>query len=358
MDPNTNTPTNLQSPITNSIQPIPPTQPIIQPPKKHNKLKIVLIILGIIVTLIILLIVAAILVVNSSTSGALKMSNEFVDSIQAKNVGAAYPQTSSEFQSIVSEDTFTSELDNLNQYITGDEKLIDKSIAGEVGTGTFAVFIYEIVRATGETHYLKVELKNSDGFWQVINFSTSANKPSAKLSSSTEVSEKTDQGIENRCFSISLPSTAPANLKLTDTSGEDFCSFIVQFEDLGDAPVAVGEVFSGDDTSEQKANFIPNQLQEGYELDLIDLGLLRTGKGSPMQIINTEDFTADNQKAIYYRHSSNRSISGQANSAMIETPETLKLGGKPTSSLLIWGVANDLNKDLMLDIIKTIQWKD
>ena len=154
------------------------------------------------------------------------------------------------------------------------------------------------------------------------------------------------------------PVSGLEKVKFTSTSRlGKVCSFIVQYEGLGDSPIAVGEVFSGDYPWQEKADFIPNALRDGYELDLLDLGLLRTGKGSSMTITDKKELTIDGSRAILFTHGSNRSISGSAYSAVVETPATLKLDETNTSSLFIWGVANQANGDLMEQLIDSIEWQ-
>lgn len=180
-------------------------------------------------------------------------------------------------------------------------------------------------------------------------------------SNSTEIPVTTEskRRITNSCFTASLPDDAPSNIKITDTSSTNSCQFIVQFEGLGDSPIAVGEVFSGNYPLQEILNLIPDELNKGFELDLIDLGplrLLSTGRYSSLKILYQNDDTINGQQAIFYTHDSNRSISGQANSAVIVAPIGATVGDKQASTLLVWGVSNNRNRDLMEKLLKTVVW--
>jgi len=178
--------------------------------------------------------------------------------------------------------------------------------------------------------------------------------------SSTQIYDNTAESsaLYNAGCLTMKPVTGLGTVKFTSTSRTGkICSFIVQYEGLGDSPIAVGEVFSGDYPWQEKADFIPNALRDGYELDILDLGLLRTGKGSSMSITDKKELTIDDSKAILFTHGSNRSISSSAYSAVVETPTSLKLDSTNTSALFIWGVANQANADLMEQLINSIEWQ-
>ncbi len=167
----------------------------------------------------------------------------------------------------------------------------------------------------------------------------------------------TSSSYDAECLTMK-PVSGLEKVKFTSTSRPGkVCSFIVQYEGLGDSPIAVGEVFSGDYLWQEKADFIPNALRDGYELDILDLGLLRTGKGPSMNIADKKELSIDGSKAILFTHGSNRSISGSAYSVVVETPSTLKLDDTNTSALFVWGVANQANTDLMEQLVNSIEWR-
>lgn len=163
--------------------------------------------------------------------------------------------------------------------------------------------------------------------------------------------------IDNSCFRITLPDGSDSSIELFDTSTDSSCKFIAQYEGRGDTPIAVGEVFTGSYSDQEKIDFIPEGLKIGYELDLLDLGLLRTGKGSLMNIIESRNYTVNGQNAVFITHESNRSISSQAYSAAIVAPEAISVNGEPASALFVWGAANKENEDYMEKIVKSVEWK-
>ncbi|MCA9347223.1 hypothetical protein KC930_01420 [Candidatus Saccharibacteria bacterium] len=155
-----------------------------------------------------------------------------------------------------------------------------------------------------------------------------------------------------------LNSNAGVDVKFTSTSKPGkTCSFIVQYEGLGDTPIAVGEVFIGDYSWQEKADFIPDSLADGYELDILNLGLLRTGKGDPMLVTDKKEIQLDSGRAIIFRHESNRSISRSAYSAVVEPPTGSTIDGQPMSCLFIWGVDNQTNSGQMEKLVRSISWK-
>ncbi len=174
--------------------------------------------------------------------------------------------------------------------------------------------------------------------------------------SASSTTDKTS--ISNSCFRIKTPANLPDSVLFKDTSTADSCKFVIQYKDQGDTPVGVGEVFSGSYAWQEKADLIPEGLAQGYELDLVDLGLLRTGKSSPMSVTKKDETTIDGQKAIIFTHDSRRSISGSATSIVIEAPSKLRLAGQPVSALFIWGVDNTQNGSLLQTIAKNLTWQD
>lgn len=177
-----------------------------------------------------------------------------------------------------------------------------------------------------------------------------------EMNTNSNTSEKTV--VSNTCFRMKAPSNLPSTVTIKDTSSSDSCKFIIQFKDQGDTPIGVGEVFSGSYSWQEKADFIPEGLAKGYELDLLDLGLLRIGKSSAMSVTQKDETTVDGKKAIFFTHESRRSISGSATSVVIEAPSNLRLAGQPVSALFIWGVNNAQNGSLLRDIAKNITWQE
>lgn len=176
----------------------------------------------------------------------------------------------------------------------------------------------------------------------------------------TSVESLSDRSITNDCFTLSLPSDVPSSVQLIDKSTADSCRFTIQFEEVADAPIAVGEVFTGSYSLQEKLDFIPDGLSQGYELDLLDLGALgsfSSGQYSSFDIFYEQDGNLNGQQAVFYTHTSNRSISGQANSAVIVAPSGSTVGGREASTLFVWGVSNNRNADTMERILETVVWK-
>lgn len=128
-------------------------------------LKIALIVAGAFVALI----VAVFLLAYTATSGAAKVSDEFIDSLQAGDGDTAYSLLSAEVQEIAPEDEFAAFVDQVGPILNTEESKTSQEVESVDGVDT-ALVTYEITGTDGIEYVIAVELVEEDGEWRVSNF--------------------------------------------------------------------------------------------------------------------------------------------------------------------------------------------
>lgn len=137
--------------------------------QKWSKKKKIWTIVGAIVAIII----ALVIIVNVATSAPVKISNELIADIQAKNATGAYSLLSNDAQKVVSADQFNQVVNQIGPILTGTPKMISKEIKGETGSAATAKVVYEIKGNDNTTYVITVNLIKDSGQWKVLNFDSS-----------------------------------------------------------------------------------------------------------------------------------------------------------------------------------------
>ena len=137
--------------------------------QKWSKKKKIWLIVGAIVAVFIVLV----LITNAATSAPVKVSNELVSDIQAKNSTGAYGLLSSGAQKVVPADQFKQVVDQIGPILSGTPKMISKEIKGETGSAATAKVVYEIKGSDNVTYKITVNLTKDNGQWKVLNFDSS-----------------------------------------------------------------------------------------------------------------------------------------------------------------------------------------
>jgi len=119
---------------------------------------------------VVLLFVVMVIFVNMATSGAVKISNQFIDDIQAKKANDAYSLFSSEAAKVVPKDEFTTVVNQIGPILNTTEKMKSKEVIGETGKAATAKVVYEIKGTDGVTYEITVNLVKEDDQWKVVNF--------------------------------------------------------------------------------------------------------------------------------------------------------------------------------------------
>ena len=122
---------------------------------------------------VIAIIIVLVIIVNTATSAPVKISNQLVSDIQAKNATGAYSLLSSEAQKVVPADQFNQTVDQIGPILSGTPKMISKEISGQTGSAATAKVVYEIKGSDGATYVITVNLTKENGQWKVLNFDSS-----------------------------------------------------------------------------------------------------------------------------------------------------------------------------------------
>lgn len=138
----------------------------VEPAKKRNWKKILLFIAVGIVAFIVVITVT----VNSATKASVKVSNQFINDIQAGDSAAAYALFSTGSQEVVPADQFDTVVAQIAPILNTKEKMTSKSITGETGEAATSQVTYEIDGTDGKTYVITVNLVKEDGDWKVLNF--------------------------------------------------------------------------------------------------------------------------------------------------------------------------------------------
>lgn len=126
-------------------------------------------IVGIVVLVIIALIVAIVITTTAATKAPQKVSDQFVNEVQAGNANAAYALTSETFKEATSAEQLDDLIQQVGPLLVGEEKVTGRAIQKATGTPQTAVLVYEVETADG-TNYMKIQLQKSGDVWQVISF--------------------------------------------------------------------------------------------------------------------------------------------------------------------------------------------
>lgn len=150
---------------------VPPNQPAPSKKRFPKWLKIVVII----VLVFIVIIVVAAVTATTATKAPQKVSDQFVNYVQAGDTSAAYALTSKTFQQATTQDQLDQLVKRVGPQLQGEEKVSGRAIEKSTGVPQTAVLVYD-VKTSNDTKYIKVELQKSGDVWQVINF-RSSDKP-------------------------------------------------------------------------------------------------------------------------------------------------------------------------------------
>lgn len=134
--------------------------------KPTNIKKIIMIALGVVVVLIILLLV----IINMVTSGSVKVSNQFMNAVQARQGAVAYGLFSSEAQKAVTQEQLSTAIDRVGPILNTKEKMVSKEVSAETGTQSKAKVVYEVKGTDGNTYTITIDLIKEGDAWKVLNF--------------------------------------------------------------------------------------------------------------------------------------------------------------------------------------------
>lgn len=144
------------------------SQPIgeAKPVKKRNTKKVI----GYVVLALVLIIVGVTLLANSATKEPVKVSNQFLNAMQAGNASEAYGLFSSAAQEVVPADQFDGVVAQVSPILNTEEKMKNKSVEAKTGSASTAEVVYEIKGTDGKTYNVTINLIKEGDVWRVQNF--------------------------------------------------------------------------------------------------------------------------------------------------------------------------------------------
>lgn len=104
-----------------------------------------------------------------ATKAPQKVSDQFINDIQAGDSSAAYALTTDSFRAATSSAVFEDYVVAIKPLIQGTEKITDRSIQKVSSEASVNIFVYEVKQSDGKTVYLKTELQK-DKDWKVVYF--------------------------------------------------------------------------------------------------------------------------------------------------------------------------------------------
>lgn len=168
------------TPPTSPVEPHPAPKIVSATPKKKFPLwaKILIFTFGGLVTLAGLIILGFFLYASALIAPPIKVSDEFVNAVQANDTSAAYSLTSSEFKLATKEETLSTLFDRISPQLQGQEKISDKLYNVRNGVST-ATIVYSIPSNQG-TGYIKIVVRQKNDKWEVLSMLTSRKELKAK----------------------------------------------------------------------------------------------------------------------------------------------------------------------------------
>lgn len=139
-----------------------------KPAKKRSVKKII----GYVVLALVVVIVGVTLLANSATKESVKVSNQFLNAIQAGNASEAYGLFSTAAKAAVPADQFDGVVAQAGPILNAQEKMTNKSVKAETGSASTAEVTYEIKGTDGKTYNIIVSLIKEGDVWKVQNFNS------------------------------------------------------------------------------------------------------------------------------------------------------------------------------------------
>ncbi len=167
MDNTSKVDTETVAPATNAAD-------VSQPPKKKKMALWLKILIGV-VTGIILFVVVIIIFVFSATSGAVKVSDEFMNDVLANQGSSAYQMFSSEAKKTVTESDFNAIVARMSSVLDETAKQTSREINTNTGSDPTAKVEYEVKGSDG-TYTITINLVQENDEWKILNFDSSVNK--------------------------------------------------------------------------------------------------------------------------------------------------------------------------------------
>lgn len=137
--------------------------------KKMSQKKKWLVVVGVVVAVFI----GLFMIVNSATSGAVNVSNQMINAIQAQDADLAYSLMTVDAKATITKDDFDSIVSQIGPILNTEEKMITKSVSSETGRSTTGKVTYAIKGTDGVDYVFEINLEKEGENWKVLNFDSS-----------------------------------------------------------------------------------------------------------------------------------------------------------------------------------------
>lgn len=215
---------NTQDPTNLATGPKPAKQ-------KWSLKKKLIVIFGAIVAIIAVLLI----IINAATAAPVKVSNQLVADIQAKNATSAYSLLSKEAKNATDPQAFQATVDQIGPILTGKPNMKSKEVNAQTGNASTAKVVYEIQGNDGLVYVFTVNLVKEDDSWKVMNFeSTKKSGGSSDSSSSSSPSVSVNKEVQDKC--------------LAEVKDATFCKFAGAFANVSDYSAIMTSVSDGTTT--------------------------------------------------------------------------------------------------------------
>lgn len=216
---NANNPQNLTN---SSVEP--------KPTKQKWSLKKKLIAgFGVIVAIIAVLV----LITNGATAAPVKVSNQLVAYIQAKNAPSAYDLLSKNAKDVTDPQEFLAMVNQIGPILTGKPDMQSKEVNAQTGSAATAKVVYDIQGNDGLVYVLTVNLVKEGSDWKVLNFESTKKSGGSSGSSNSAIS--VNKEIQDKC--------------LAEVKDATFCKFAGVFANVGDYSALMTSVGDGKTTN-------------------------------------------------------------------------------------------------------------
>lgn len=114
--------------------------------------------------------VGVVLIANMATNPSAKVSDDFLNSIQAGDSDKAYAMFTTDAKSTITSADFKTVVAQIGPILNTKETTITKSVQAQTGSQPTAKVVYEITGTDGITYTFTTNMIEENGQWKILNF--------------------------------------------------------------------------------------------------------------------------------------------------------------------------------------------
>lgn len=158
------------------------TQPVMKTSNHRGLPKWLKLVLAVVVTFLVAM-GAVFIFLMQGTQAAEKVSNQFIEALQANKTSDAYVLTAQAFKDSTTEEQLGEIIARISPLLQGESKtIVGRKVAKSSAGVETAAIVYEITINSNTKRYVRVVMRNtSGGTWQVLNFRSSDTSLSAEI---------------------------------------------------------------------------------------------------------------------------------------------------------------------------------